>query len=310
MIGIVTFHPEPMYIGGAQVPSYAFHEWCEEIGIDSCVIRYDDVNKMNECDWVFFGTPGRMNSIGEYVFPLERLSVPFAVMIHAEFDKDIYSQFGEFLSHPLRRCVVTIDTDYWNLEKKFYWHPCTLPSYLLKEEHEFDNSNRYGILYAARVSSWKGINKLSALSLFKDFNESVDYRIDVYGEKTSDFQVEDGNFNWKKKAFSIYDELETERRNSQYKYFWDVCGTPSYKMPIKRLNLAAVEAIRYGCIPIGDHETIYPYARKFCISLESGFPKDFYSSQQRMKEEVLKSPMSYESVKSQVIRVIDFMETR
>lgn len=310
MIGAVTFHPEREYIGGAQVPTFAFMEWTNELCIESEIVDYNDVHRMNSCDWIFFGTPGRMNSItGKFEFPIDKIEVPFAVMIHAEFDVDLYNQFVDFISHPMCRLIVVIGEGYWETKvPQLYWHPCTLPDYLIKETTEFENSNRYGLIYAARISTWKGINKLAALSLYEDFLTKVDHRIDVYGKRNrGDFVVEEGNFNLFEMDFNIYKVGEIGERNSRYKYFWDVCGTPSYKMPIKRLNLAAVEAMRFGCIPIGNPVTIYPYAREFCVDLGRGFPKDFFSAQEKMKECVLKSPMSYESVKRQVVRIIDHM---
>lgn len=308
MIGAVTFHPEEKYVGGAQVPTFAFYRWCSILGIDCEIIDYWDIESLNECDWIFFGTPGRMNTIPPaYKFSINDISVPFVYMVHAEFDLSLYDEWHDFMGHEMCNAVVIIGNDYWQMDvPEFYWHPCTLPEYLLKEEHEFDNSNRYGLLYAARLSRWKGMDKLEPLSRFKDFATAVDNRIDVFGEGLIDLQG--GNYRLHRVAFSIKDFEEIEKRNSQYKYFWDVCGNAEYQFDIKRLNLAAVEAVRFGCIPIVDKNSVYPFALDFCVTLENGFPKNFYSAQENMKEKVLESPMSYDSVKAQVEKIIDYME--
>lgn len=299
-INSICFHPLKEQVGGSQIPAYAFQAWCDILKVD-CDI---DTVINNNCDWMFLSTAGTINDpdIGE-------ITVPFAMMIHAEFDANIYPEADNLLNHELCKLVVVIGEGYWiTKQTQLYWHPCTLPYYLMTEDTEFETSNRYGLLYAARISSWKGINKLAALSQYRHFFDSVDHRIDIYGKQSSHFVLERGRYNLKNESYNIYDFEKMGQLYSRYKYIWDVSGTAEYKMPIKRLNLAAVEAMKFGCIPIADPDTCYPFVKKWIVDLSQGFPYDFKVSQDLMKEEVLKSPICYDSVKKQVENIIDFME--
>lgn len=299
-INSICFHPETHQVGGGQVPAFAFKAWCEILNID-CNMH---VGVDNDCDWLFLSTPGIMKA--DYIHDIE---VPFAMMIHAEFDFDLYPALTYLLHHEMCKLVVVIGEGYWNFDKpELYWHPCTLPEYLISENTHFDNSNRYGLLYAARISSWKGINKLAALSEYDHFFSEVDGRIDVYGEQSSEFKIEPGRYDMKNKAYSIYEFDKMEKLYQQYRYIWDVSGNANYQLEIKRLNLAAVEAMRFGCIPIAGASSAYPFARKWIVDLNRGFPSDYISAQTQMKEEVLQSPICYDSVQSQVENIIDFME--
>lgn len=299
-INSVCFHPEEEQVGGSQVPAYAFKDWCKILKV-RCGVTY---NIDNDCDWMFLSTAGQIHE--NY---LNKIEVPFAMMIHAEFDNDIYPNIDHLLDHEMCKLVVVIGEGYWiTNQPQLYWHPCTLPYYLMADHTQFDNSNRYGLLYAARISSWKGINKLAALSQFKYFQNEVDNRIDIYGKQSSDFVIEKGNYNMMNERYNIYDFEKMGHLYSRYKYIWDVSGTAEYTMPIKRLNLAAVEAMKFGCIPIADSDTCYPFANKWIVNLEKGFPANYRLAQEKMKKEVLKSPICYNSVKQQVENIIDFME--
>ena len=301
MIKTICFHGNKDEIGGGQIPAFAFHEWLGIFGIESKIGFEID----NDADWLFLATPGRM--MEELIKDIE---VPFAMMIHAEFDVNIYPSLPKLLKNSNCKLIVVIGEQYWDFDQpQLYWHPCTLPYYLMTEGDNFDNSNRYGLLYSARISKWKGINKLSALSKFKPFLDSVDHRIDVFGKQTSDFIIEPGNYTLVNKGVDIYDKKSICNLYRQYKYFWDVSGSKEYDIKIKRLNLAAIEAMKFGVIPIADGKTAYPFSKKFMIDLENGFPGDFVFAQEKMKEDVLNSPICYDAVEKQVKNIIDFMES-
>lgn len=299
-INSICFHPKVEQVGGGQIPAYAFQNWCTMLGIHCNVKTEID----NNCDWMFLATPGEIGSL----LP-NKIEVPFALMIHAEFDSKIYPAYTSLRHHPLCKLVVVIGENYWNTKQpQFYWHPCTLPKYLMTENTTFDNDNRNGLLYAARISKWKGINKLAALSQFNTFMDNVDGIIDVYGKQTSDFIIEKGNYNLKNQRHNVYEYEAMGKIYSKYKYIWDVSGSVDYKIKIKRLNLAAIEAMKFGCVPIADHDTCYEFAKSWVIDLKNGFPFKYYDAQQRMKEGALNSSISYVEVKIQVQRIIDYME--
>lgn len=296
-INSIGFNNAAGDIGGAQIPAHAFNEWCKILGVD-CTFS---TSVKGECDWMFLSTPGPM--VGKTEIP----TVPFAMMIHAEFDYNLYESLHPLLDSPLCKLVVVIGLDYWKFpQKELYWHPCTLPRYLIKEDTEFSLEKRKGLIYAARVSSWKGINKLAALSNYKKFYDAVDRTIDIFGGQSSDFDIEPGRYNWSSSRYSIMNG-DMDDIFPRYKYFWDVSGSPKYKIKIPRLNLAAVEAMSFGCTPVADPDTAYPFA-DWIIDLRKGFPKNYRIAQMEMKDKVLKSPCSYDAVQKQVTDIIDFME--
>jgi hypothetical protein len=298
MLKIVNFNPDTNQIGGAQVPYYAFSQWCRILDITHMLCSTSCVD---DADWYFLPTPGSIEKGKDTI----KLDAPFAVMVHADLDRDLYEHFDYYTQHAMCKLVVTVQNG-WDFPRMAHWYPCTLPRYLIKEDTQFDNSNRFGLISASRISQWKGLNHLAALSLYKDFLANVDYRIDVYGEGS--FDMLPGNYE-RKGQYSTYniDWIKTLR---QYRYFWDGAYhkdmTPNYK----RLNLSAVEGIGAGCIPVVMDNSTHPMARKFAVTLSGGFPDNYEAAQERMKEVILNSPMSYEAVKSQVSRIIDIMESK
>lgn len=304
-IGIVNFNSAPGQIGGGQVPAVAFYNWCKIHQADAVMMEGPGFER---CDWYFLVTPGSFKGSASYKFQPD---APFAVMVHAEMDKDLYDDFSYYINHNLCRLVVTIfEPRYWKgvvNKPMLHWHPCTLPEYLIKPGHKFDNANRSGMISASRISKWKGLDYLATFSMLKEFRDKVDHRIDVYGDANKYVPI-DGDYNVFGRH-NVYDHSGTVKLFSQYKYFWDAIWHEDLTDSYHRLNLSAFEGIYCGCIPFVRSPYTAPWALKFAVDVRGGFPEDFYSRQERMLEVMLESPASYKAVSAQFERIIDFMES-
>ena len=292
----VSFHHLPEQIGGAHIPAVAFKEWCDELGVECDLVCYKQGQSFEGYDGVFFCTPPALDAI-------VNIDVPFIVMIHAEFD-----QFDWRVMN-MAKAVVVIDQEdkYWDFNNSIYWHPCCRPSHLLKGDEVFD-VQREGVLYAARLSTWKNAAMLVAIS------EQAGFRyfggVTIFGKANND---EYGKFVRSQKHDNVkfVDGIYThEQLIPHYKsnlMFWDVSGTHDYKIEIKRLNLAAFEAMKYGCIPIVDPRTVPDVINEFAIDYRNllDVSSHYYSHRRTKMLNLAKtSYFGYEAVKKQVNKII------
>jgi hypothetical protein len=314
-------------VGGAQVPAVAFKEWCELLGhtcklfsafpgylsddIPHPVWRLNNASELDDFDAVFFSTFGD--------FDFENMTVPFTFMVHAEFDINDGNQLliNKTSKLPLCKFVTVIGLDYWGFEKQKLWYPCCMPEYLIDGTEEAQK-NKNGLLYAARISSWKNLDILARLSNDEKF-KSFAGEIKVFGaaNKSQYYDLVMSNkpdFTIDNSVFSVYDVEQIKERNSQFKYFWDVNGTTEYKIELKRVNLACVEAIKFGCIPIVDFNTIPEFMKHFCIDIsdvENGISsyadyidKDYKNHISFMFEQMKNSQYSKQRVSSMIHNII------
>lgn len=288
----VSFHSAPEQIGGAHIPAVAFADWCELFGVH-CDLKYgyEDFSKY---DGVFFATPPDRTVL--------ELKIPYIVMIHAEFDR--YDQ--DVMDKALAVVVIDQSMKYWPFKNQIYWHPCCRPNYLLKGDEKFDNYKK-GTLYAARVSTWKNANTLcsfSNLNLFQEYYGPVTILGAANKKEFGDFIDSSlSNVNRMDRLFRPDDEI---LRYQQSEFFWDVSGTRYYRMPIKRLNLAAFEAMKYGCIPIVDKNTVPEALHEFVVDFRSMLDAKVYSKalQKVMLSKAESEYFGYYQVREQVEQII------
>lgn len=262
-IASVSFHSNPNQIGGAHVPAVAFKEWCDILGVKcDLVFGYEDLYKY---DAVFFATPPDERAL--------ELKIPYVVMIHAEFDK--YN--SDVMDRALSIVVIDQTMKYWPFLNQIYWHPCCQPKYLLKGDEVFDDYKK-GTLYAARVSTWKNANTLAAYSNLNIFQECYG-PVTILGKANKSYYGEFVNSSLSNvcRIDRLFNPDEEILRYQQAEFFWDVSGTRDYRLPIKRLNLAAFEAMKYGCIPIVDKNTVPKALHDFVIDFRSMLDNKVYS---------------------------------
>lgn len=298
----VTFNHLPNQIGGGHVPAVAFKEWCGILGHECDILDFSEGNVIKGYDAVFYCTPPLLDT----QLPLD--GAPYVVMIHSEFDDYRRSIMDG------AKAVIIIDRDdkHWDFNNRIYWHPCCRPKYLLHGGEVFNN-DREGTLYAARVSTWKNANTLAAFSNLKHFKNMFG-PVKIYGKANNS---EFGNFvHSAKQDTLIFDALFTnEELEDEYKsneWFWDVSGTNEYKLEIKRLNLAAFEAMKFGCIPIVDKDCVPPEIMRFALDFRD--VTDILSKWEvrNKRAEMLNAAKTeyfgYNAVKKQVEQIIRVME--
>jgi len=313
-IASFCFNTERSSIGGAQTPAVAFVKWCREFNIDCDlvtnnnninsdipypVIFIDDPEFLNTYDAVYFSTIGKF---GDSSFYYESLTVPFVVNIHAEFDIDLYGnpdRVDQIMK--MATSVIVIGEGYWPWHNQLLWHPCAQPEYLIDGTEGFDDSYRDGLIYAARLSEWKNAHILAHMS--EPFNYAHG-RIHVYGKANDPEYQKNIDFHnplweYKEEIFNAYDYEYMKRRNSGYKYIWDVSGSERYKIQILRLNLVAIEGMKFGLIPIADPKSAHP--KSFYIPIDELLNIHDYPG---LREEMLDTLFSnqiytYHSVKYQ-----------
>jgi len=305
MILSITDYNNKERIGGGYTPAIAFTKWCHILGHESELLTIEgkateaDYEQINKADALFIASP----TVDIDAF---RIKVPYVVMIHAEFDY--------FRSHHipnLAKAIVCIDKDkkYWLFNKQLYWHPCTLPEYLLKGDEVFEQ-NKSGTIYSARLSRWKNAETLFAYSNLELFNRQYG-PIDVFGTANDKafgelLHRQKSNVYWDDR---IYDLEDMVNKYPSYSYVWDVSGNNEYNLSIKRLNLIGYEAMKFGCIPIVNKEAVPKELHDFCIDFTE---IDKNHNPHRMREIMLEKAKTeffgYNQVKKQVEQIIEVLK--
>lgn len=290
----VSFFHEPSQIGGAHVPALAFKGWCDKLGVDCDLIEYNS-GSLEGYDGIFFATPPDWTVV-------KFLISPFVVMIHAEFDAYDPRVMDK------ADAVIVIGEDFWDFPKQIHWHPCTNPEHLLTG-YEVFSQNKKGLLYAARLTTWKSANVLCALSTQSDF--LADFGpIDIYG-KANDPQFDyairciDSNVKFHD---GIYVRADLMIEYIQKDTYWDVFGKKGYDIHMKRLNLSCYEAMKHGCIPIVNMDNVPSMVKSFCIDhrfLSSYYDLEFM--RRNMLEAAKTEFFGYEQVKVQVKKILEVL---
>lgn len=333
-IASVCFNAGRDQVGGAQVPAYAFKQWCQQLGhqcdfvsaysgylsndIPCPIRRIAEAYHLDNYDAVFFSTFGD--------FDFHNMTVPFTFMIHAEFDPSNYENGLKRMMQvsELKMCkfVTVIGNDYWSFEKQKLWYPCCMPNYLINGS-EKPILNKKGLLYAARISTWKNLHTVAQLS--NDFTFSNFIKdIGVFGaanksEYLDHVMAQNPKFDIDNSVFSVYDVKKIKQRNSKYKYFWDVNGSNQYKIELKRVNLACVEAMKFGCIPIVNMETAPDFMSSFALDISdirweissyaNYVDSNHYDHILHMFQNLENSEYSKESVQSMMQNIITGLES-
>ena len=348
-IGALSFHYSEAEVGGAQVPAVAFSEWMKEFGNSCDLISFTSSGKkpksyvnpsqdilvfkekdyfevVNSYDLLFIATTGRMKEKDNFYKYFKDLKTPFITMIHGEKEqnKRIYYEIEDICNHTSCKIVLftgkTSLNDWIDLRpRKKIFYPCTLPSYLLKNDSKFTKS-KDGVVYAARLTTLKHPSKLAELSLDAEFCSLVSNKVDVYGA-TSYFiehAIKASNWNRLPKFYNIYNIDDSKKMLSSYKYYWEVFGSSKYSKYDRRFNLSAVEAIGSGCIPIVNSEACPEWALPFSVTcnLRDYKKEDVKSSLRKISENydyylsimnstLLDSSYSYNGVKEQVQSILE-----
>lgn len=303
-IASVSLFAKPEQIGGGHIPAIAFKKWCKIKGIDCDVIDFfnlDNPEYLNNYDAVFIASP-----INDSDFKKININVPYAVMVHAEFDlhKD------NLLALKNANVIPVIQEGFWLFDKQVAWHPCTFPEFLFDGTEEIDFYNKRGTVYSGRVTQWKNIYMLACASASVNLFNTEEFSISVYGTTNSDncknaLKSIDTNWTWINKP---YDINKFSSILNTFKFHWDVFGRPD-KTPIsmKRLNLAAIEALKFGVLPVTNSTTSpgFRFEIPYKPFISCGYlPRLIKEKQDNLINMIMETHLNYYAIEKQIDKIL------
>jgi len=310
-IASISFYDLKTQVGGATVSAVAFKKWCDILGFD-CDIRCGKENiQIKNYDAVFFSTPiPRTPSFGyatyEELIKLSNIAYkPFALMIHVEDDMNKYGDNLQMFNNENCKALVNIDekADYfkdWH-ENRIQWNPCCEPKFTTPRSTPQVTES---IIYSARVTPWKNAHLLIAFAT----QHGLQYQ--VYG------RIDNQDYANKYNIKSIqYDRHELKHFGDLY---WGVCGNETNRMLVKRVELAAFEALSHGLMPIVNANAIPDDLKGIFIevdvdNIDYGKLKEdiiFYRSNKMARWHEMISKMattsySYKGARASVIKILN-----
>ena len=297
VLASVTFSGKPEQVGGAQIPAIAFQKWCQILEVECDYLIWDQtsVDALNKYDGVFFCT----TPTPAQVF---NLHVPYTVMLHAEFDT-----VNDTLKDAL--AVIVTNSSYWTMPNQMLWAPPSLPEYLMTGDEEW-YQYKEGLLYSARFTTWKNVTLLAGLTRYEPF-------LDKWGPVYVAGQANHGHYqdnidlidpNWTKITglYNILDFDKTRAKHYQKDTYWEVFGTPKNRIQMPRLNLSAIEAMKFGLVPIIDKRSAPQHTHKYCIDVED-LGRQICTDDLRsmMLNMMPDGPYGYNAVKQQMENILE-----
>jgi len=293
----VTFSGRPDQVGGAQIPAKAFQKWCKIFNIECDYLIWENTTpfELNNYDGIFFCTVPTDDQVVD-------INVPYICMIHAEFD---------IPTNAIHKAIslVVIQKDYWGYPNELPWYPCVFPEYLLKGD-EIWSTNKSGLLYSARITTWKNATLLAGLTRYKPF---LDFYGPVYisGKANHDHYQEsidliDPNWTIISGLFDINHFGKVRAKHYEKSTYWEVFGTPKNRIQIPRFNLSAVEAMKFGLVPIVDKRSTPNHTNIYTIDINDiGDYHRINDYRKRMMEILPNSPYGYDAVYKQIQNILE-----
>lgn len=268
-IAMVNIYSEPfgdhrtggLITSAVQLKPYGFHHVAVGKKRNYHCSGYEYIrhlSELNKFDFVIFSSAGsntdkkvQKSGLKPWWFEqLKSVNVPFAVQAHSELDEKDMVFKDEFFNHPMFRLFLPIVHNIWeNMPNgrthAYLCHKSTI------ERKNFTKRNL--IVSTGRLTSTKRIKELVMKS--PEIKEAG-FLIDVYGPQSSYFYFKDlmlvnPGFWCYKGSFKNSEEILDEVLGSAM-YHWNVrCFKRGKRKNIEpRLEIATVEALERGCIPI------------------------------------------------------------
>lgn len=221
----------------------------------------DKVSDLNgKFDLLIFDAPG---TISKTPRPLDGLRVPFAVQSHGEGDERTFAaQAGAFFSHRCFRSFLPICPALWSsmpAVETYPWLAHRPRIAIRKRRKERLVASSCRITSSKRVAEF--VRQAPALRW-------AGYRTEVHGGKASFFYFRDlpgGPWEYR----GPYGPADLDAVLSPVLAHWNCrCyrrGTPF----ASRLEIASIEAVERGCIPIVHGPSTPPELRPLCLSVDS-----------------------------------------
>jgi len=301
---------------------------------------YDFERALNSYDAVFFSSVGhRPNRNTVELIRVQNLRRPFVFMVHGEGDHRAYhSGIEQIVVHPQCRGVAVVSSeaveDLQVPVPRVVYYPCTLPAYLLRESHIWvPIEDAQGLLYAARIVNYKTPQILAQLTCNDRFMEACQGTVDVYGVPAGqsgahlESKCSSCHPRWTRHKggkpdgyYDLYDWPRTGSMYAEHRFYWDVFRVKGIETYFRRWNLGAVEAARFGVIPIVNPRMAPLWTLDFSVVIdpEDWTPESVAEQMERvnaeidhrrllMRQRLLDGPYSFLSVQQQVRAILELM---
>jgi hypothetical protein len=206
-------------------------------------------NELNDYDFIIFSAAGAFFDKKDpwWREELPKVKTPFAVQAHSELDESRMIYKEEFFSHPMCRLFLPIANGIWKDMPNIPTH-----AYPAHQAH-IDMGQTWAkepiVASTSRLTSTKRIKEL--VSKAKELR-SLGYATKVWGSESSYFYTRDllkiNQGDWLYNGLFIHDDLDDILGHVHYHW-----NCRSYRVRFKfapRLEIATIEALQRGCIPI------------------------------------------------------------
>jgi hypothetical protein len=208
-------------------------------------------DQLNDYDFIIFSSAGSNNDKKDpwWFDELPKIKIPFAVQCYSELDEKMMLYKDRFFEHPMFRLFLPIAENMWHVMPDIPTHiyPCLQSEIKVRE---FDKESI--VASTCRLTSTKRIGEfVSMAARFSD----IGFRTQVWGAESSYFYTkaikEINPGHWEYKGLFTPDDLDDVM--GPVAYHWN-CR--SFRVRCKfspRFEIATVEALERGCIPIVEH---------------------------------------------------------
>ena len=265
-------------IGGGQTAAFQFREWCDILGVECDVVTLKDnigatVSKMGvtrfnnieeieaQYDFILFVTP----SFGIYIDYIS-LSIPYAVMIRGETDDVLFGGVDKIKEICKYAKIVIFNSPvYYGIRCDFVY--CVMsPKYRIRENYSIDDKTileKSGLVYSGRISKLKDAQALAKITRDDEFLGSVG-EVLVYGyynsnsTRAGDLEGEISSIcpRWTmmKEKLVTYDYEGMKINLIDKQFIWEYSSV----ITKRRFNIACLEAMHFGCLPVVNRKAIPP----------------------------------------------------
>lgn len=284
-IAIATFHNNEAenVVGGITTGPFRMKSLLEKLDKDldieivclvkqvktSCEgVRYiQDMNELNEYDFIIFKTPGhQLEKFNEdlaetrYDYILKGLKKPFSFIVNEERDREIFPYYLQFAKHPMMRFVmfnsIGMHEDFPDMyeycEDYVEFNYAMFDSSLEEILEKAKNKTEKVVTSTARWVPRKRVLELTELApRFVDNG----FKVKVYGADQSYFTTQkiivSNPDKWERCGYYRPAELPEVLKDAQYHYnFVFLKRKTKNRVMRDRIEIATFEALNEGCLPI------------------------------------------------------------
>lgn len=224
-------------------------------------------DELNDYDFIIFSAAGAFFDKKDpwWREELPKVKTPFAVQAHSELDESTMIYKEDFFSHPMCRLFLPIASNIWKVMPE-------IPTHVYRAHQSSITLKKYKkenlIVSTSRLTSTKRIKEF--VSKAKDL-KSIGYETKVWGSEASYFYTKDlkeiNSGHWSYEGIFGQEELDDVLRS--VKYHWN-CRSFRVKYKFSpRLEIATIEALERGCIPVVEESSTPEEYHPFLITVNT-----------------------------------------